>query len=467
MKTIAVHVIPSAAERTAAHASYGLRFFCALFLLCLLLMSGVPGASAAEEGDGPLVDTTKPLTLDDCIRTALTSSPYMKVEGLSIDMKRIDAENEWYHMFPSVNLNLSSNVPVGGKNDKKSSYTITLTSGEYDPISAYFEHDAQLEMVALAKLEKLKTATELIESIAMVFTLKDSLGDILDAYERLESMARENLSYVTKAFPNTPTVPLEVRLAEHKIRQIKVEKAKISREFANHLIRLKRLLGIPAEMKVDLDTAGVEQEIFQGFNPSGVPYSLVKNNSIYEKMNRSRQKLAGYGVYAAWADYVPKFNFSVRTPDPINNDSSSDDSYYLTFSASVPLVRWGELGRNVDKAELKEKWARQTGRVEDLKQEDAWYQARSKVEELKGDMDIAEAECDMRKMSVRRAEILFNAGNMTYQDLLNEEMARVRTEIQLAVANQLYTTEKLHAFAVSGALLDRFIQVEESDATVN
>lgn len=431
--------------------------------LFLFVLTGIPYAYAVSAENNSSVDTTKPMTLGHCIQAALTTSPYMKVESLSVDMKRIDAENEWYRMFPKINLTMNANVPVGGSADTSSKYSITLTSGSYDPISAYFEHDAQLELISLAKLEKLKTATELIESIAVVFFLKETLEQILAGQSRLEDLAREDLVYSSKMFPDAPTVPLEVKLAEHKLNQILVERDKFTSEYGNHLMRLKRLLGLPGEVKVELDTNGLSQNFFLNFNPNMMTYEHVRINSIYEKMNRSREELAEYGVIAAWADYVPKFSFSVRTPDPINNDSSSDDSYYFTFSASVPIFHWGELGRNVDKAKLKEDWARQYGRIETLKQEDAWYQVRSKVGELKSDVDIAAAEVEMRKMSVRRAEILFNTGNMSYQTLVNEKMALARTEIKHAVSKQLYTIEKLKAFTLSGALLDRFIQVEDDD----
>ena len=88
----------------------------------------------------------------------------------------------------------------------------------------------------------------------------------------------------------------------------------------NQELRLKRVLGIPLEQKVELELEGLEESVFGDFNPRHLSFDMVNGLSVENKMNMLRDDLAEYGVLASWADYVPKLSIAMlptqSTPVP-------------------------------------------------------------------------------------------------------------------------------------------------------
>ena len=124
------------------------------------------------------------------------------------------------------------------------------------------------------------------------------------------------------------------------------------------------------------------------------------------------------------------------------------------------MISWGEKGRNVDKAEYKERMSKEASLADRMTREDAWYKSQSSLDELSDSLAIALNEVNMRKLSVRKAEILFNSGKNAYKDVLTEKMALNRVRISAAAAKQSYLIQKLNTFTLSGKLLDRYVELE-------
>lgn len=445
--------------------------FCSYFLFALLT---VPFACAPATANEPLsaplerispssLDISKPLSIDDCIRIALVKSPYLKVDSLGVDIKKLDAEDEWYRMFPKINLYLAENLPVGGKVDKGPSTSIALISGNYDPITAYLKHDAALIAIELAKYAKLQTIENVIQRVLEVFIHQEAFNQTRECDLRLKELTDEEHAFVEKMYPESPVVPLEARFTEYARKQLDLDQTRLKNKNINMLIRAKRLFGIPAEQKIDLLTQDIDQNIFSNFDPRGISYEQIRAGSLSEKMSIARNKLAEAGVKVAWSSYVPKFSLQVRAPDPINNDSTKDDNYYLTLGMTLPILYWGEQGRGRDRAKLNQERTRLSNEVERLQKEDEWYFSRAALTEMAESVELAKVDVDIKKTAVRRAEILFNSGQATYQDLIKEKIKLVRTEKHLIALKEAYYTAKLSAFKASGGLLRRYLKIEDRD----
>nr|WP_319543141.1 TolC family protein [uncultured Pseudodesulfovibrio sp.] len=398
--------------------------------------------------------------MDECVKKVLLESPYMQMHDLSIEIKGLDADDAWYRMFPKIDLGLSSNIPIGGKNSNGSSFSVTLTSGGYDPISASLAHDAQLDMTILAKYAKLQSASDLLENVVTFYIREAAYAELLDCYDRLIKEARELYAFSAKMYPDAPTVPLEVQLANHRVKQIELEREKLVKTHTTQLARLKRMIDVPAEQRIELAAIDVERDVFQGFNPNTTTFEEVRRNSLQEKMARISAKLAEHNILVAWAKYIPKFSFNVRTPDPVNN-SSDDDSYYFTIGMSVPLWHWGELGRGRDRARKQKQKTLLKNKAEVLAWEDQWFYLRSRFQEQVGTEKLAWAEVELRQLQVRKNEILFNTGGVSFVNLTQVEMAKIRKEILAVQIREAKLLAKLKLFFESGKLLNRFIQVED------
>jgi outer membrane protein TolC len=451
---------------------------CLRLILILLMVTAffATGCGAATAGNTTLPNEktlpspTEPnsLSIEECVGLVLIQSPYMKLHDLKIDIKGLDAEDAWYQMFPKINLALIANAPINkGQNSKDPSFSATLTSGSYDPISANITHDAQLKLIQLAKYAKLETATELIQNTAASYLREKAHAARMRCFEELLKLTRENLAFVVKSYPDAPTIPLDVRLAEHKIEQLKAEKARLLNTRMNEQIRLKRLLGIPVEQKLQLQADSVEEMLFRTFDPGKLTFAQIRKDSIKAKMEELSMELAENNILAAWAKYIPKFNFSVRTPDPINNDNKKDDSYYFTLGLSAPLWYWGELERGRQRAQLQKQQTRLNSQANWLELEDAWYTIRSNVQFLRDSCKLADAETEMHELGVRKAEIMFNVGRIKYDNYLKTRVSLIRNQIDAINAQEAYSMAKLDAFAKSGELLRRFVAVVEDNDVEN
>jgi len=363
------------------------RLILPLVVMLFFFMAGMANSAEAPspKPSPPSVHAEEDaLSLKKCIEIVLVQSPFMKLHDLKIEIKGLDADDAWYQMFPKINLALNSNLPIiEGDNPSSSSFTASLNTGAYDPITAKISHTAQLKLTELAKYAKLETAAELIKNTAAAYLREKAHAERMAHLDELLILARDNLAFVSKSYPEAPTVPLDVRLAEHNINLLEAEKARLRNTRTNELMRLKRLIGIPAEQKIQLQATEVEENLFRTFEPSRLSFEQVRRNSIKEKMARLSAELAENNIIAAWAKYIPKFSFSVRTPDPVNNDGSKDDSYYLTIGVTAPLWHWGELSRGRDRARFQKKQTLIRTQADWLEFEDRWYTTRSNVQLLK------------------------------------------------------------------------------------
>lgn len=434
-----------------------------LLLGLFLVLTGVESAAADETAS----TADAPLSLDECIEMTLVRSPYMKIHDLKVEIKGLDAKDAWYQMFPKINLQLMSNVPIAAnENSNGSSFRATLTTGHYDPVTANISHEAQLQLTQLAKYAKLETATELIQNTTAVY-LRGVFFSLRMAYfDKLIKLAKDNLAYVKKSYPNSPAVPLDVRLAEHQINKLKLQKAQSAANRANELIRLKRMLGFPAEQKLELETSDVERSLFRSFDSRQLTFDEIRSRSIKEKMARISLKLAENNILAAWAKYVPKFSFSMRTPDPVNNENKNkDDNYYFTLTMTAPLWHWGELQRGREKARLRKQQTLITTQADWLEFEDEWYTARSSVQLLQDTSGLTQSEAEIRAMNVRKTEIMFNAGQIHYNNYIQAETSLIQSKIEAANAQEAYLLAKLNAYAISGELLRRFVTIVDENKT--
>lgn len=417
----------------------------------------VEDSSITAEQSGPSMGA---LSIDDCVKKILVESPYMKMHDLSIEIKGLDADDAWYQMFPKIDLALSSNTPVGGKNHNKSSFSVTLSSGGYDPISASLSHDAQLKLTALAQYAKLKSASDLLLNVVSLYIREASFSKNMAYYDQLLEKAKELYAFSVKTHPDSPKVPLDVKLAEHKIKQIQLQKQQLVNRRTRELIRLKRILGMPAEQRLELAVIDVDEVVFRHDDPSKMTFEEVKRNSLTEKMAAIGVELAEHNILAAWAKYVPKFSFNVRAPDPVNN-GRSDDSYYFTVGVVAPLWHWGEMSRGRERARLQKQRTLLQNTAEMHSWEDQWILHCTTYREQLDRQNLAVAELAMREIQVRKNKILFNTGGVTYAQLTQTEMAEIRREIDAVNGREAVLLSKLNLFFESGKLLDRFVQVED------
>lgn len=441
---------------------------CAFLCLPLLLLFGIfilcnNVVYAEESPSANSIDG--PLSLAQGVKLTLTQSPYIKIQDLKIQIKGLDADDAWYQMFPKINLGLTSNTPIiEGKNSSNPSFRATLTTGSYDPITASISHEAQLKLTELAKYAKLETASNLIKNTISVYIREAMFSKRVESFNQLIKLAEQNLEFVRQNYPDAPTVPLDVRLAEQQIKRLQNQKRQQITIRTNLMMRLKRMLGFPVEQKLQLDTTDLESRLFRSFDSGKLTFEQIRSNSIKEKMAKLTLALAENNILAAWARYVPKFSFTLRSPDPVNSNTNKDDSYYLTLGMSAPIWYWGELERGRDRARLQKQQTIATTQNDWLEFEDDWYSTRSNVEQLQESKELAESEIQIQMLSVRKAEIMFNAGRMRYNDYLHTQLSLVKDKIDQINAQEAYLLARLDAFATSGELLRRFVSINDKGA---
>ncbi|WP_338667753.1 TolC family protein [Pseudodesulfovibrio methanolicus] len=420
---------------------------------------GSKAAPVASESFG-----SRPLTLEECIRLTLEKSPYMDMAQVEINIKKIDAKNQWWRMFPKLKLYVTNNVNLTTKDDKsRNKLSVSFLSGTWDPVGSYLSHDASLLVTKLAKYEKLKTANELIANVIKIYIHAEFFDLIMHEQRELEELGQETLSYLQKMYPDAPVVPLEIRQAEQELKKVSSNRQTFVEQRVYTEMRAKRMMGIPVEQKIVLAKSDFADRVDTAYAPQKISYQELRSSALFAKMNAVRKELSNYGVYAAWADYVPKFTVAVRTPDPISSTTSGKEDFYLTLGINVPLLYWGELGRNIDRAKLAQKSEGYRRQISELTKEDNWYKGLTEVRAMQRDLDLSKVDLELQELALRKSEILFDAGQATYKDLVSAKVAVELKKIKLLSKQQNYLIRKLDAYALTGRLLNHYIEIKDDD----
>lgn len=435
---------------------------CCLILAVLAFAS--PGWSA--EPNRPLTDTDAPLNYVDSIQLAMATSPQLKTSQIGIEVSKLGEKDTWYKLFPKLSMTASYITPLTQYADgrKADSYvSLNFNSGSYDPLVAYLSLDASKLAVKLAKLSHMLAVQTMMEKVGLAYITVNSLEQRAACLQEICEQLQKLELYAAQRVEKGSLSPLDLRIAGMKssVARMELEHNRILN--TQELIRLKRLLGFPEERKVTLAIADSLPQIIGDqaiYIPPG--FSQVEERNLEIKMLKTKEKLEGYSVRQAMADHLPKLSLGLNTPDPTATKDKASP-YYAVVQANVPLWAWGETSRNVQRASLNNQKLAIANSILINAGRDAWDTARLDLGVLQEKLRMANASRELRDLESKRKAIGYQVGNLSYESLVEANIAAIMAKIDVISAEEQLHTARLKVRVQSGELLHQHIRTGDED----
>lgn len=445
-------------------------------LKCLLLaallaaaLCAAPVATAADtsiitRGRGSLpVDLQGPVGFPEAVRLALTRSDSLRSTQLDIESVKLSEKDAWYRLFPKLILLANYDVPLTSGHDSagrsyKSTTSVSFSTGNYDPISAYIGHDASKLAVKLAEVRHIIAIQREMAQIAQAFIALRASDEIIDCRRKMAAEMEALQKYVVQRFNGGSLTTLEYKAAHQRANLARLELTRAERQQALLRMNLKRMLGVAESEALRFDTAKLDEVLaVEAGTGSGSPEETLRRQPEL-RAHALLEQLQVYNIRLAQAEHIPKFSFGLSTPDPMSNQGGSLP-YYATMQASVPLWSWGETMRGVERAELKLQGLKAEGRALLAKTRQAIGDLRLEADTAEEAANIAAAKTEVQKLEVLRKEISHGAGNAPYDALNAAREAALKSALEEVLARQARDTARLNLKTATGQLLYEHIQV--------
>lgn len=429
-----------------------------------------PTPTGANPADAP---AAPPAPLDNalmdfagCIRLAVERSPYLKGPSLEIQVKKLDEKDAWYHLFPSLYFTLISDRKIAGADDQNmkvgdSSQTLGLTSGSYNPIAAWIQHDAQKDVTRLTRMSAVLTLQELIQQIATAFIALDTLDRQISLRREVIDLNERALVFATK-LENIHTSQIDIKIALQKKNLAQTEYDMAVVQKTQVLMSLRDMLGLgPYDLiRVDADQFNV---MLAGYDPDGYRYEYAEKNNIRMQMQEVKNILADKDITAQWIKVLPTFSFGVRQPDKVNTQNSSGDGkdYFFTATMQLPLWQWGESTRAFERAEIKKRQTQYANDVERLRFKSAWMMQQMQAQQQRSLLELAQGEADLAELARQKSQVEYGSGKILYRQLLDAELNVINARIRASELRKNYSTSLLQMVGDTGDLMRRYVNIED------
>lgn len=426
--------------------------------------------SPATSGDTPVpppdLASGVPLTLSDCVRLAAEHSPYLKGPALEVEIRKLDEKDAWYKLFPSLNFIVTNDRFISGEETRTRKIgdaynNLGLSTGTYNPIAAWVQHDAQKDVTRLAKMGQILALQELILQMANAFVALDNLDRQIAARKEVIDLADKGLVYATR-LENVQTTGIDVRIAQQRLTLAHAEYEFLLASRLQVLMGLKDIIGLPAYNQVNLDIEQFRNVVLPLYKVENYDLSYAQANNIKMQMQKLRTELAKFDVKAQWVKFLPTLSFMLRKPDQVNSNTSvNQDNYYLTTAFNFPLWQWGESMRAVDKAELRQQGIDADNEMERLKFNSSWTMQRLQVQQQARLLELAEAEVILADLNRQKGESEYESGKITGRQLLDLKASVITARTKANDQLKSYQTALLQMVSDTGDLMKRFVNIED------
>lgn len=221
-----------------------------------------------------------PLTLSDCVRLAAERSPYLKGPALEVEIRKLDEKDAWYKLFPNLNFLLTSDRFVSGQETKyrkkgDTYNSLGLSSGSYNPIAAWVQHDAQKDVTRLARMGQTLALQELILQLANAFVALDNLDRQIAVRREMIDLAEKGLVYATR-LENVQTSQIDIKIARQRLSMAHAEYEYLLAARTQAVLGLKDLIGLPAYERVTLDVGQFRDQELPRYKADGYDLAFAK-----------------------------------------------------------------------------------------------------------------------------------------------------------------------------------------------
>ncbi len=367
----------------------------------------------------PTIVPDKPQTFRDMVQLALRQSPYFVSSALEVQKRRIDESDSWWKLLPHVLVTTGYVISGPNYQDHADRFDVRFSTGNYDPLAAGFSIQATKLITEVAILGHMKVINEGIYTLAQAFMRLALYNELIKLQEELVALAKHELTYLDNLQKTGGINPLEARISEHRLEMAVLEKEQLEAHRDKVHGDLKTYLGLDADDPLVLDLNNTKDQVLGYFAPEQLTLAEVKAGSLDLKIEKQQREIQEYSVKLAWASFLPKLFFQVRTHDPIDS-TTKEDGLYTSVGLTWDVWDWGERYRNVRRQRMgtKQSEARETIKELDLSSE--WRSALSMKRSTLASLKLGRAHVELAGLHKRQSEISYQAGTQPFPNYLSQ-----------------------------------------------
>lgn len=376
--------------------------------------------SDTEVGDPTPVHLDHPLTYDECVHLALKQSPYFVKSAMEIQLKRIDESDSWYKLLP--NLLVSTGYVMNMPKTADSRFSLSFTTGGYDPIAAGFSIEATKLLTEITILGHMMTISKGIYELGQMFMQLGSFDQMLVIQNELAALARHEKAYLTNLLATGGSNPLEVRIAEQQVELSELERDRLMALRTEMMADLKQFLGLDSATNLELDFRDYPQQVIGSFMPDQVTVENVVANSMELKIEKQKREIQEYEVMLAWSRFLPKLYFQSRTADPIDSLDNTDRSnrLYTSVGFTWTVWDWGERTRNIRRQRVKVRKQMVEENLLAMDVRSDWSAGLSAKRRTLAALKVARSQVELAGLRKRQSEISYQSGMQPFPVYLEQ-----------------------------------------------
>ncbi|MFP5223828.1 MAG: TolC family protein [Acidobacteriota bacterium] len=433
-----------------------------------------PQGQALSQNDGAVpppgalreMSTTikQPADFNEAVRVALVQSPMLVKSALEIETKRLDVQDAWSSFIPTVAINTTywfrMPTKIDGTTDKP--YTISFSSGQWNPLLSGFEVQARKEMTNMAILAHLKVIAEGLKRLASDFLQLAAIGEQKEMVKKRQDLAKQNLDFFKTRLGLGQATQLDIRIAETRIQMAKAEDDKINAMRAMVMDDIKFLLGVPFTNKLELDVAAAKQQILGKFSPADVTDEKVRAYSFDIRMQEYEKSLQKKNIGLSYVKLLPSFGFTFQTVDAFNNTSTNAQNngfpFYPGINISMPLDYWTK-GREISRQYKKLDQLQATAKAKEFEVIVLVQKAMSDYQTTSSDLLLASSKAELAKLQDEQSEYRYKTGQLDFDKLVTDRNAFYDAKQQQLLSQVKRDIALLSLKHLSGDLQGQYIDV--------
>ncbi len=406
-----------------------------------------------------------PANFNECVRVALAQSPLLMKSSLEIEAKRLDVGDAISQYIPTISVNVTYYFkrPKSEEDDPdKKPYTVSFSTGAWNPVLTTFDVQARREMVNIAILGHLQVIDKGLLRLGTDFLQLGLLKAQSDVIKEKETLAAQYLDYAKTKASLDQGAGLDVKIAETKLSVVRAEEDKIKTTRSMIMDDLKYILGVPFIQKVTLDTEDARRQVVGDFNPANVTDETLRSHSFDLKMHEYEKALQRKNIALSYVKFMPTFNFGFQTIDALNSSNAEEENdgfpFYPYVTFSVPLDWWTK-GRDVSRQYKKMGQLVSEGKSKEFKLMSDFQQALAELRSANSDVAYAKANMDLSQLQAQQAQYRFENGQVEFDGIV-DAMDKYLVAKQTLLVNELKRdTALLELRYIAGDLQDRYINV--------
>jgi outer membrane protein TolC len=317
----------------------------------------------------------------------------------------------------------------------ETAYQLSFTGAFNNPVSTYFSVKAQNELMSIAIATHKKVIESCILDMAeIIVQMIEKEDNIAVMNEYLDLLKKNERFYMTSEQYKTEIVNSS-SAREDRTRDMELQLDTAKMELAMLRNRLKLLVGVDRDMRLDVDENSVEKEI-NGFAPDGLNWERCWEASTDRYLLAQQVRLHDAGIMLAWAQYVPNISFVVNESAPRGQSqptgAETDEFLHITFN--FPLLDWGHRYRNAEQSRAKKRQSRLDEVIKRQEFRQDWFTASDRL-------NLSNARLKQREHAVQSAErrlkavtVAFEQGLSPFPELSSAQQALLDSRLAAAAA---------------------------------